>query len=47
MSQFYNVVFQCLQLIIFANRKIEENYAKIYKHFIAGSHRRFSICNGS
>ena len=47
MSQFYNVVFQWLQWIIFANRKIEENYANIYKHFIVGSHRKFCICNGS
>ena len=47
MSQFYNVVFQWLQWIIFANRNIEENYANIYKHFIVGSHIKFSIYYGS
>ena len=47
MSQFYNVVIQWLQWIIFANRNIEENYANIYKHFIVGSHIKFLICNGS
>ena len=27
--------------------RLKKNYANIYKYFIEGSHRRFSICNGS